>query len=129
MSATAAPTARKRFSAPELTRTQNLILTIAFVVVFALLPFALEEGGLWMNVLVLGAAFTVMALGLNIIVGFAGLLDLGYVAFFAIGAYTMGYFGSGFWSNAGGGEGPSVYSKRTSVKFNSPKKFYSVFFF
>jgi branched-chain amino acid transport system permease protein len=34
--------------------------------------------------------FTLMALGLNIVVGFAGLLDLGYVAFFAIGAYTMG---------------------------------------
>ena len=41
-------------------------------------------------------AYVVMALGLNIIVGFAGLLDLGYVAFFAIGAYTMGWLGSGF---------------------------------
>ena len=38
-------------------------------------------------------------------VGFAGLLDLGYVAFFAIGAYTAGYFGSGFFSKVGGGEG------------------------
>ena len=46
--------------------------------------------------------------GLNIIVGFAGLLDLGYVAFFAIGAYMVGYFGSGFWDNAGGGEGIHV---------------------
>jgi branched-chain amino acid transport system permease protein len=34
--------------------------------------------------------FALMGLGLNIVVGFAGLLDLGYVAFFAIGAYTMG---------------------------------------
>ena len=41
-----------------------------------------------------------MALGLNIVVGFAGLLDLGYVAFFAIGAYTMGWFGSSFFSTA-----------------------------
>ena len=50
-----------------------------------------------------------MALGLNIIVGFAGLLDLGYVAFFAIGAYTAAYFGSGFWANAGsGGRGIAV---------------------
>ena len=40
--------------------------------------------------LVLAAAYVGMALGLNIIVGFAGLLDLGYVAFFAIGAYTAG---------------------------------------
>ena len=46
----------------------------------------------------LALAYVVMALGLNIIVGFAGLLDLGYVAFFAIGAYTMGWFGSGFFS-------------------------------
>jgi branched-chain amino acid transport system permease protein len=36
------------------------------------------------------ARFALMGLGLNIVVGFAGLLDLGYVAFFAIGAYTMG---------------------------------------
>jgi branched-chain amino acid transport system permease protein len=41
-----------------------------------------------------------MALGLNIIVGFAGLLDLGYVAFFAIGAFTIGWFGSSFYSDA-----------------------------
>ena len=41
-----------------------------------------------------------MALGLNIVVGFAGLLDLGYVAFFAIGAYTMGWFGSSWFSTA-----------------------------
>jgi len=47
--------------------------------------------------MVLAAVYVVMALGLNIIVGFAGLLDLGYVAFFAIGAYTAAYFGSGFW--------------------------------
>jgi branched-chain amino acid transport system permease protein len=50
-------------------------------------------------------AFAILALGLNIVVGFAGLLDLGYAAFFAIGAYTYGVFSSyqvqpewwGFW--------------------------------
>jgi branched-chain amino acid transport system permease protein len=42
-----------------------------------------------------------MALGLNVVVGFAGLLDLGYVAFFAIGAHVAAYFGSSFWANAG----------------------------
>ena len=47
----------------------------------------------------------VMALGLNIIVGFAGLLDLGYVAFFAIGAYTMGWFGSLFFAEINGEKG------------------------
>ena len=45
-------------------------------------------------------AYVVMALGLNIVVGFAGLLDLGYVAFFAFGAYTIGWFGSGFFFKA-----------------------------
>ena len=39
-------------------------------------------------------AFAALALGLNIVVGFAGLLDLGYAAFFAIGAYTYGIFAS-----------------------------------
>ena len=38
--------------------------------------------------------FTMMALGLNIVVGYAGLLDLGYVAFYAVGAYTAGWFAS-----------------------------------
>ena len=41
-----------------------------------------------------------MALGLNIVVGFAGLLDLGYVAFYAIGAYCVGWFGSDFFYKA-----------------------------
>jgi branched-chain amino acid transport system permease protein len=41
-----------------------------------------------------------MALGLNIVVGFAGLLDLGYVAFYAIGAYTMGWFGSSWFNGS-----------------------------
>jgi branched-chain amino acid transport system permease protein len=62
-----------------------------------------------MNNLVLALAYVVMALGLNVIVGFAGLLDLGYVAFFAIGSYTAAYLGSGFWANAGGaGHGISL---------------------
>jgi branched-chain amino acid transport system permease protein len=39
--------------------------------------------------------FVVMAVGLNIVVGYAGLLDLGYVAFYAIGAYTAGWLASG----------------------------------
>jgi ABC-type branched-subunit amino acid transport system permease subunit len=40
--------------------------------------------------------FVLLALGLNVVVGFAGLLDLGYAAFFAIGAYTFAYSASGF---------------------------------
>jgi branched-chain amino acid transport system permease protein len=64
-----------------------------------LFPFFFDEGGTVMGTAVLALAYTVMALGLNIIVGFAGLLDLGFVAFFAIGAYTMGWFGSLFFAN------------------------------
>src|SRR5215213_3828147 len=45
-------------------------------------------------------AYVMMALGLNIVVGFAGLLDLGYVAFFAIGAFVAGWFMSGHFSNS-----------------------------
>lgn len=50
----------------------------------------------WLNTVTDAAVFVVLALGLNIVVGFAGLLDLGYAAFFAIGAYTMGLLNSPF---------------------------------
>jgi len=53
------------------------------------------------NIMVLALIFVVLGLGLNITVGLAGLLDLGYVAFFAVGAYSYGllnsYLGWGFW--------------------------------
>jgi branched-chain amino acid transport system permease protein len=67
-------------------------------VVVAAMPFFFSTGSGFIGTATLALAYTVMALGLNIIVGFAGLLDLGYVAFFAIGAYTIGWFGSGFFS-------------------------------
>ena len=53
-----------------------------------------------MNATIIALAYAVMALGLNIVVGFAGLLDLGYVAFYALGAYSLGWFGSGFFFKA-----------------------------
>ena len=46
-----------------------------------------------------------MALGLNIVVGFAGLLDLGYVAFFAIGAFVIGWLGSQQFPDVNHGKG------------------------
>jgi branched-chain amino acid transport system permease protein len=46
------------------------------------------------STLVVMMIFTMMALGLNFVVGYAGLLDLGYVAFYAIGAYVAGWFAS-----------------------------------
>ena len=72
------------------------------------LPFFQDSGGGFIEDATLALAYVVMALGLNIIVGFAGLLDLGYVAFFALGALTAGWFMSGFFADAGGGEGIHV---------------------
>ena len=77
---------------------------VAAIVWAILLPFMHDEGGDFMNIATLILAYSVMALGLNIIVGYAGLLDLGYVAFFALGALTAGWFMSDFYANAGEGE-------------------------
>jgi branched-chain amino acid transport system permease protein len=70
-----------------------------------ILPFFHDSGSGFIEDMTLALAYTVMALGLNIIVGFAGLLDAGYVAFYAFGALCSGWFMSGFFFNAGGGEG------------------------
>jgi branched-chain amino acid transport system permease protein len=68
----------------------------ALIVLAALAPLAVGAGSDLLDDMVLAAAYAVMALGLNVVVGFAGLLDLGYVAFFAIGAYTAAYLASGY---------------------------------
>jgi branched-chain amino acid transport system permease protein len=81
---------------------------VALAVWAVVLPFFQDSGGGFIEDATQALALTVMALGLNIIVGFAGLLDLGYVAFYALGALTAGWFMSGFASGAGGGEGFSL---------------------
>lgn len=73
-----------------------LTLLIAFVIFYPVLdPFLFGFGtdGRLAGYTDAGY-YVILALGLNIVVGFAGLLDLGYVAFFAIGAYSWGIFGS-----------------------------------
>jgi len=50
----------------------------------------------WVGSFADAGVFVLLAIGLNVVVGLAGLLDLGYAAFFAIGAYTMAYGASGF---------------------------------
>ncbi len=72
----------------------------AAVTAAALLPLFVTDGGIALHNMTLAAAYVIMALGLNIVVGFAGLLDLGYVAFFAIGAHVAAHFGSQFWEHA-----------------------------
>jgi branched-chain amino acid transport system permease protein len=104
MSTAATPRTAGRTNRFALPKGANLALAVVAFLVAILLPFLLEESGTVMNNLVLGAIYAVMALGLNIIVGFAGLLDLGYVAFYALGAFAMGYGGSLF-LEVGGDEG------------------------
>jgi branched-chain amino acid transport system permease protein len=107
MSAAAAtgPAWRRRAPLPQWAR---IALIVAAIVGGAILPFFFASGGGFIDDATIALAYVVMALGLNIIVGFAGLLDLGYVAFFAIGAYVMGYFGSLFHITANGGEGVHI---------------------
>jgi ABC-type branched-subunit amino acid transport system permease subunit len=73
-----------------------LILLVAFVLFFPVLDPFLFGFGSDGRITQYGDAgyYVILALGLNIVVGFAGLLDLGYVAFFAIGAYVWGIIGS-----------------------------------
>jgi branched-chain amino acid transport system permease protein len=56
--------------------------------------FTIDVFGLKLDIVIVIAVYVMLALGLNIVVGYAGLLDLGYVAFYAIGAYTVGWFAS-----------------------------------
>ena len=73
-----------------------LVLAIVYPLVYrtleAALPFLPWPGT---AVLIVCSTFAILALGLNIVMGFAGLLDLGYVAFYAIGAYTTAFLASG----------------------------------
>ncbi|MBC7945626.1 MAG: hypothetical protein H7X91_10280, partial [Burkholderiales bacterium] len=60
------------------------------------LPFIADItlGRAWVRILAFVMLYVMLALGLNIVVGFAGLLDLGYVAFFAVGAYLYALLAS-----------------------------------
>jgi branched-chain amino acid transport system permease protein len=67
-----------------------LILGLAMV-----LPLVLQSfGNAWVRIADMSLLYVLLALGLNIVVGYAGLLDLGYVAFFAVGAYLFGLMAS-----------------------------------
>jgi branched-chain amino acid transport system permease protein len=69
------------------------IFLIAFSL--AVLPFALAQvGTTWVRITNYAILYVMLALGLNIVVGFAGLLDLGYIAFYAVGAYVYALLAS-----------------------------------
>ena len=61
-----------------------------------ILPFVVDAtlGRAWVRIIDVALLFIMLALGLNIVVGFAGLLDLGYIAFFAVGAYSYALLAS-----------------------------------
>jgi branched-chain amino acid transport system permease protein len=83
-------------------RTGKLVIGAIAVFIAALMPhwFVTDnDGPLPIFTVVLMAVYALFALGLNIVVGFAGLLDLGYVAFFLFGAYVSGWFMSDFISS------------------------------
>ena len=72
-------------------RTPRGQTAVAFAAAIVL-PF-IGHNGAFTNFLADAGAFVLLALGLNIVVGFAGLLDLGYAAFFAIGSYSFAMLG------------------------------------
>jgi branched-chain amino acid transport system permease protein len=90
----------KRFGAPRVPTWANRALAATAIFIAILFPLFFQEGSNWVDDMTISLAYVVMALGLNIVVGYAGLLDLGYVAFFALGAYCTGWFMSGFFSGA-----------------------------
>jgi branched-chain amino acid transport system permease protein len=75
-------------------------LAVLLIAIGIVLPFLFPPTAGFLNGTIIALTYAVMSLGLNIVVGFAGLLDLGYVAFYALGAYSLGWFGSGFFFKA-----------------------------
>ncbi len=70
---------------------QYFVIGIALV----MLPMGLQVfGNAWVRIVDIALLYVLLAIGLNIVVGYAGLLDLGYVAFFAVGAYMYALLGS-----------------------------------
>jgi branched-chain amino acid transport system permease protein len=77
-------------------RVRRWVVILAVAALLVALPFATEAllGRTWVRILDVALLFILLALGLNIVVGYAGLLDLGYVAFFAVGAYSYALLAS-----------------------------------
>jgi branched-chain amino acid transport system permease protein len=73
----------------------NKLTVVAVAIGLAVLPLIAQYfGNAWVRIIDIALLYVLLALGLNIVVGFAGLLDLGYVAFYAVGAYMFGLLAS-----------------------------------
>jgi len=76
-------------------QSKNKARWIAGAIALLVLPLVLQYfGNAWVRIVDLALLYVMLALGLNIVVGFAGLLDLGYVAFYAVGAYMFALLAS-----------------------------------
>ncbi|BAL96747.1 branched-chain amino acid ABC transporter permease [Rubrivivax gelatinosus] len=75
-------------------KNKLFLFIIAALALLALPLFAQQFGQGWVRILALALLYVLLALGLNIVVGYAGLLDLGYVAFYAVGAYMYALLAS-----------------------------------
>ena len=75
-------------------RTAYASFAVLAVILIAFPFVASQYGNSWVRIMDLALLYIMLALGLNIVVGFAGLLDLGYIAFYALGAYMTGLLAS-----------------------------------
>ena len=75
-------------------KNKLIVFLIAAVALLVLPLIAQSAGNFWVRMLDFALLYVLLALGLNIVVGYAGLLDLGYVAFYAVGAYMYGLLAS-----------------------------------
>ena len=78
----------------EVALSSRIKLTLLVIAVLVFPFLAAPFGNAWVRIADVALLYIMLALGLNVVVGFAGLLDLGYVAFFAIGAYLAGLLAS-----------------------------------
>jgi branched-chain amino acid transport system permease protein len=86
----------------------GMVIGALMVVAVALLPLFRAPLDGFTSDAILALAYVVMALGLNLVVGFAGLLDLGYVAFYAFGLMVTGWWASDFYSSVNDEKGIHV---------------------
>ena len=75
-------------------KNKLVIFILAALALLALPLIAQQFGQGWVRIMALALLYVLLALGLNIVVGYAGLLDLGYVAFYAVGAYMYALLAS-----------------------------------
>ncbi len=80
---------------PLINKQNKTVVWVLGALALCILPLLLQQAGnFWVRIADFALLYVLLALGLNIVVGYAGLLDLGFVAFFAIGAYMYGLMAS-----------------------------------